>query len=159
MAERADSVVGFYGAPEKGQYAGDPACRKGFEIVVEVDDASSPHTPGEPASEDRVIRIGAGPDDIGLKIPRECESPGRILSQSHRKAIEKIDRMPGDFCASVSSIDERPFGFGTITESEPLHLVTEPSQLQRHFPEPAEAIVNEILSHLLALGEDEDFHL
>ena len=108
---------------------------------------------GEPATEDSMVSVRARPDDIRTEFPREHNRAGQITHWPQKKTVQEINSIPGHSrVARIVRIDECVVGFWSITEREPSHIMSESSQLQGQFPEPAEAIIDKILTHVLAFG-------
>ncbi len=63
----------------------------------------------------------------------------------------------------ASRFDIRPgselaFRSRSIAQSDSLKLMTAAGQFQRQLPESSEAVIQEVFAHVLALGQNENFH-
>src|SRR5262245_59925130 len=68
--------------------------------------------------------------------------------------------MPKDLAVSRRlQIQGGAGGAGAVAQRKPLDFMTQSCEFQGQLAEPAEAIVNEILTHVLAFAENENFHL
>lgn len=107
-----------------------------------------------------MVGIGARPNQIGLEIGRESQRAADKFSQSRRQSIDSVYRVPGydSILCGVGVKDDALFA-AAVAASDTCDFVAKLRKAQWQFAKSAEAIVEQILAHVLALGEDEDFHL
>lgn len=58
--------------------------------------------------------------------------------------------------SEITSVIEYALGLAPITEAQPANFMTKLCKFQGQFPKPTETVVEEVLAHVLAFGEDEN---